>query len=53
MASRLFMISQIGSTFVAVTLDFKPDIAVITQQMSDMHKINSLVFYIDVNRLYS
>jgi hypothetical protein len=53
MASRLFMISQIGSTFVTVKLECILDMAVITQQIPDMHKINSFVFYIDVNKLYS
>ena len=53
MASRLFMISEIDSTLVTVTLDCIPDIEVIRNRLADMNKFTSLVFSIDINRLYS
>jgi hypothetical protein len=53
MALRLFITSEIDSILVVVTVDRKPDIEVIGNRQSGVHKFSSIVFYIVGSRLYS
>ncbi|HEX2230910.1 MAG TPA: hypothetical protein VHG34_01845, partial [Nitrososphaeraceae archaeon] len=52
-ASRFFMISEIGWTFGTVVLDCNPDAVSFTNnRLAHMHKFTFSVFYIGVNKPY-
>jgi hypothetical protein len=52
-ASRFFMISEIGWTFGRVILDCKRGAAsIISNRLAPMHKFTPSVFHIGIDKLY-